>query len=305
MASTASETKWYSYTSSTQTMRTWSEVISSLQDVPAEFQPAFPVSETTFPYTVYVPADRLSLFQKRNAMLLCLCADRLVVLEALRDRVKTSVYPWQEILYLEQGRILLYSWLTVYSRSGSSTATFNTVNVYQFEPIITTIRQATTESQSENGQKEQYLDELAKFDYLSTLNFKFMNFGRQSIRSGDIVVNITYQPDRCLKTFTLFHKTVFSQYATGHLTILTRKELILIKENKRTKMTHEPLYGGVFTYISLQHIQKIAFYGDAEDSPRLMNISLSDAMHVEVEFARDNPDVEALKNVAERRQCEA
>ncbi len=59
-------------------------VISSLQDVPAEFQPAFPVSETTFPYTVYVPADRLSLFQKRNAMLLCLCADRLVVLEALR-----------------------------------------------------------------------------------------------------------------------------------------------------------------------------------------------------------------------------
>jgi hypothetical protein len=90
--------------------------------------------------------------------------------------------------------------------SGSSTATFNTVNVYQFEPIITTIRQATTESQSENGQKEQYLDELAKFDYLSTLNFKFMNFGSQSIRSGDIVVNITYQPDRCLKTFTLFHK---------------------------------------------------------------------------------------------------
>ncbi len=129
-----------------------------------------------------------------------------------------------------------------------------------------------------------------------------MNFGRQSIRPGDIVVNIAYQPDRCLKAFTLFHKTVFSQYATGHLTILTRKELILIKESKRTKMTHEPLYGGVFTYIPLQHIQKIAFYGDAEDSPRLMNISLSDAMHVEVEFARDNPDVEALKTVAERRQ---
>lgn len=302
MVSTASETKWYSYTSSTQTMRTWSEIISSFQDVPAEFQPAFPVSETTFPYTVYVPADRLSLFQKRNAMLLCLCADRLVVLEALRDRVKTVVYPWQEILYLEQGRILLYSWLTIYSRSGSSTATFNTVNVHQFEPIITTIRQVATESQSENGQKEQYLDELAKFDYLSTLNFKFMNFGRQSIRPGDIVVNIAYQPDRCLKAFTLFHKTVFSQYATGHLTILTRKELILIKESKRTKMTHEPLYGGVFTYIPLQHIQKIAFYGDAEDSPCLMNISLSDAMHVEVEFARDNPDVEALKTVAERRQ---
>ncbi|GAK60232.1 hypothetical protein U27_00123 [Candidatus Vecturithrix granuli] len=305
MASTASETKWYSSTSSTQTMRTWSEVISSFQDVPAEFQPAFPGSETTFPYTVYVPADRLSFLQKRNAMLLCLCADRLVVLEALRDRVKTAVYPWQEILYLEQGRILLYSWLKVCSRSGASTATFNTVNVHQFEPIISTIRQTTTGSQSENGQKEQSLRELAKFDYLSTLNFKFMNFGRQSIQPGDTVVNIAYQPDRCLKTFTLFHKTLFSQYATGHLTILTGKELILITESKRTKMTHEPLYGGVFTYIPLQRIQKIAFYRDAEDSPCLMNISLSDAMHIEVEFARDNPDAEALKNVAKREKCEA
>ncbi len=51
MVSTASETKWYSYTSSTQTMRTWSEIISSFQTL-AEFQPAFPASETTFPYTV-------------------------------------------------------------------------------------------------------------------------------------------------------------------------------------------------------------------------------------------------------------
>lgn len=177
--------------------------------------------------------------------------------------------------------------------------TFNTVNMPQIEPIIATIRQGTTRSQLNQKSVEIDRQELNKFDYLSPLNFKFMNFGRQSIQPGDTVVNIAYQPDRCLKTFTLFHKTLFSQYATGHLTILTQKELILIKENKQTKMKQDPLYGGVFTYIPLQHIQKITFHRDAEDSSCLMNISLSEAMHLEVEFARENPDVEALQNAIE------
>jgi hypothetical protein len=295
MASTASETKWYSYTSSTQTMRTWSEVLRSYQDVPAEFQAAFPEPEAAFPYTVFIPEDRLSLFQKRNVKLIYMYDDRVGMLEVLRDRVKTAVYPFQKILYLEQGRILRYSWITIVSPFGSSTATFNTVNLQQFEPIIEMIRQETTRVQAEDGQAEQAPRDLTKFDYLKTLNFKFMNYGRQSVQPGDTVLKIVYQPDRCLKTFMLFHKTLFRRYATGHLSILTEKELILIKESKRTKMKRKALYGGVFIYIPLQQIKAISFLTDTEKSRCIMDITLADNIHLRSEFAIDNPDLRAFK----------
>jgi hypothetical protein len=83
MAVAATNTEWYAQTSSTQTMRTWSEVLSSYAEVPAEFQAAFPKQAADFPYTVLVPEDRLSFLQKRSAKLLCLYDDRIIHLSIL------------------------------------------------------------------------------------------------------------------------------------------------------------------------------------------------------------------------------
>lgn len=297
MAVAATNTEWYAQTSSTQTMRTWSEVLSSYAEVPAEFQAAFPKQAADFPYTVLVPEDRLSFLQKRSAKLLCLYDDRIIVLEARRERVHVAAYPLPDILYLEQGRVLLHSWLTLQSQAHASTLAFNTVNLHHFEPVIGKIRQ--TRSGQEDVSKAK--PDLSRFDALMTRHYKFMNFGRQSVRGGDAVICTAFQADRCIKTYKLFNRTLFQQYATGHLSILTAQELILIRESKRTKTSPRNLYGGVFTYIPLRQIQDIAFLAEPEHARRVMQITLADKIRLRAEFALDNPEFDTFQKEWQQR----
>lgn len=296
MAATTIETAWYSHTSSVQTMRTWSRVLRSYEDIPDVFQTAFPQRESVFPYTVLVPEDKLSFLQKRNERLLCLHEDRVVVMEARRDQVNVTSYRFEDILYAEQGRILLHSWITIGSQSGASVLSFNTVTLHHFQPILETIRRkATTPSfdyeRAGNGEKP----EPGAFDGLLTRHYKFMNYGRQSLLSGERLLKFVYQPDRCIKTIKLFNTPVFRQYATGHLLILTANELILIRESKRTKTENATVYGGVFTYIPLNKIRNITVTTEPEKSRQVMQIRLSDTICLHSEFGMDNPDVEAFQ----------
>jgi hypothetical protein len=295
MAAATTDTAWYSHTSSVHTMRTWTRVLTSFEEVPEAFQSSFPRRETGFPYTVLIPEDKLSFLQKRNERLICLYDDQVVVMEARRDQLKVTPYPFQDILFVEQGRVLLHSWLTIGNQSGASTMSFNTVTIHHFEPIMTKIRQAMTVSQAANGHAPLLQPDLSGFDYLSTRNYKFMNYGRQSIRAGDTIRRTVYQPDRCIKTIKFFNRTLFRQYATGHLSILTEKELILIRESKRTKTDNRNLYGGVFTYIPLRQIQDLAFTTDREKSQCVMQITLTDKIHLRAEFALDNTELDAFQ----------
>jgi hypothetical protein len=137
--------------------------------------------------------------------------------------------------------------------------------------------------------------ELSKFDYLSALNYKYMNYGRKSIGPGDTVVAIAYQPERCIQEYTLFNKTLFRRYTTSHLSILTERELILIKENKQIKTDKEALYGGVFSYIPRHRIQDISFVPNSENTLSTMEIILPDSLRFSSEFSLDNEDLPAFQ----------
>jgi hypothetical protein len=119
-------------------------------------------------------------------------------------------------------------------------------------------------------------------------NFKYFSLGKQSILPGERVLETVYQPDIKINTLNIFNKPVFSKYLTGHLAILTDKELILIKESKRTKSLKENLYGGVFTYIPLSQIQDISFERDTGKTDYAMNITLTDKARLRAEFLTDS-----------------
>lgn len=293
MTTTATDTAWYSYTSSSQTMRTWTRVLTSYQEVPDVFRAAFPRQEPGFPYTVLIPGDKLSFLQKRNERLISLYDDQVVVLEAHHDQMKVAAYPFEEIAFMEQGRVLLHSWLTIGGPSGASTISFNTVTIHHIEPIITTLRQTMTGSQGANRDDKP---DLRVFDALSTRNYKFMNFGRQSMRAGDAIRRMVYQPERCVKTIKFLNRTLFRQYATAHLAILTEQELILIRESKRTKAEKQNVYGGVFTYIPLRRIQDLSFTPDPERSRSIMQMTLTEKLRLYAEFALDNPELPAFQS---------
>ncbi|GAK51241.1 hypothetical protein U14_02484 [Candidatus Moduliflexus flocculans] len=267
-------------------MRSWTRILTSLDEVPETFRAGFPPN-AAFPYTILLPEDRLSFLQKRREHLLCMYDDQIVVMESGRDQVNVTPYKMQDILYLEHGRELLHSWVKIVSASGSSTVSFNTVTIRHFEPIFEKIRPKAITTAKEK--------DWSAFDYLSAVNYKFMNLGRQSVRTGEHVVGTVYQPDRCVRTVTLFHKTLLKQYATGHLSILTENELIVIRQTKRMKTGEQNIYGGIFLYIPLRQIQDLSFADDEKKSLRVMTVSLADKVKLSAEFARDNEELEAFQ----------
>lgn len=285
------DTKEYSFKS----MRTWARQIDSYEAIPQEFRAAFPKYTGSFPYTLYIPEDKIYLFLQRNKKIMCIYDGQITLLEFKHNKVEKFTSPISDVLYLERGKILLNSWLTVQTLSGIISIKFNTTNGYLFEPVIEEIRRGMGDSHFLDMAPGEGEQELSKFHYLSTVNYKFMNFGQDSIRPGDTVVGMAYQPERCVQEYALFNKALFKRHTTSHLTILTEKELILIKERKRIKTDQAKLYGGVFTYIPRHRIQDISFIPNQENTQSTMEITLPDSLRFSSEFSLDNEELQAFQ----------
>ncbi len=176
MATNFDETKWYSYTSSTQTTKSWVKRLESYADVPPEFQSAFPDHQPSFPYTLFFPEERFSRSEKRNRQILSVYEDHFVHAELLRTETKTTTGLFSDVLYLERGEILLRSWLKIVTPTDTLMIRFNTANDSLLPPVTERIR---------HGQHgpglakvdESSADPLASspFDSLSTNSYKLMN----------------------------------------------------------------------------------------------------------------------------------
>lgn len=260
MASEIIRTEWMTYTTSIpQSMRRWARRLPSYEEVPPGFHNVFPEpAASQLPYTILLPEEQISLFHKRNTRLLCLYKDKLEIFEAVRGSAIATSYPLDAVISLEYGRVLLNSWLKLHTASQSDTINFNSVTEHLFKPVIDSIRPAITAEESRHPQNTRQ-HALSKLKFLQKANFKYLNMGMQSLMPGSKILSLIYQPDIHLTTLNVFKKPVFSKYLTCHLSLLTDKELILIKESKRTKRKDEGLYGAVFTFIPHHHITRISF----------------------------------------------
>ena len=284
------DTKWYSAKLTSEEMKTWATRLNSYGEIPQEFRGAFPKCKGPFPYTLFIPEDRYTLFLHRSRKILTVYDGQIILLEMGRNKIEKFSSPFSEVLYLERGKILLYSWVTIQTLSGAISLKFDTTSEGLFEPVLDQIRQEGI-LQTDEAALGEANQESAKFDYLRTVDYKYMNYGRKSIRPGDTVVAIVYQPECCVQEFTLFNKTFFRRYATSHLSILTEQELILIKQHKQIKTEKEALYGGVFTFIPRHRIQAISFTTNPEHNQRTMEISLLYNLQLSSEFSFDNKEL--------------
>lgn len=295
MSTDDDDVKWFTHTSSTQTMRTWTRQITSAVEIPPEYQSVLPADYTPFPYTLLTPEDRKSPFIKRNEQLICLLENRILILERTRNRIKPCSVRLDDIFFLEHGKVLLNSWLKIVTADDCISLNFNTTNEHLFFPLIEKARQQTGAASDLSRSKlgDQFDGKI--FDYLSTENFKYMNYGKSVIRPNDPVLCIAYQSERALHEFRLFNKTLFQRQSTGHLAILTEKELIIIKEDKRIKQDQENRYGGIFTYIRRDQIQEIQFAPHQKISDCLMTIIFPENIQITAEFSLDNADLSKLQ----------
>ena len=243
-----------------QTRASWAKSITCYGQLPEAFQDSFKTllgDANSWPYTVLMPTYE-GFMRRENSRLISSLGDKIYVMEKARNKTTCTCYPIEDISYIEEGVILLYAWIKISGIASdgverSSTLRFNAVTDYLLAPIIKKIRPAT----GSPGDTDQNL-ELAKFDYLAQSNFKFMSYGRHSILPGEKVIHTIPQPEIQENMFTVLGRSFYKTVATAHISILTDRELILIRDEEQSRWSWNARYGGTRCYIPLNKITSVS-----------------------------------------------
>ena len=246
-------------TAAKQTMAAWSRLIESHDEIPAIYKSHFDQSfgrERDFPHVIWTPA--LERFPRRTTeKLICDTKEALHIFEKIGHQIEVTCYPYHDVCGSEVGIVLLDSWLTVYGKTSKGEASaskieVNTTSLRYFASIQRKLRPALDDTG-----KAQFALEKNKFNVLAKVNFKFMNFGRDSLLPGETVAQFLLQPEIRQPWLTLFGKTFYKTLSLAHLTILTDHELILLQDADRNKDSKLSQYGGVWQYIPLNSIETL------------------------------------------------
>ncbi len=265
-------------TGAKQTMASWARVIESYEQVPDLYKNSCKVllqGCSPFPYVVFAPA--ISDYKQRTTeKLLCALDGILHVWERSGKQIISTAFPLKTIYSLEVGSVLLFSWLTISGLTsegvaGSTTISFNTATQRFLAPFIKQMRPVPEIVSEAEWQKE-----LAKFDHLSSSEFKFMNYARESLVRGNKVICSIMQPKIRKHIFTLFGQRFYRTMVLSHLALLTDREVIFIGEDERTGdiKGRGERYGGVWQYVPLRNITK-AELTEAENGLLILSIKLT------------------------------
>ena len=243
-------------TASEQTRGSWAREIESLEMVPdlyKDFYRAKLNGNDNFPYSVITPKFH-GFLRQESEKLICSLNDEIIVLENTNDQLVEYCYSIQDINYVEAGSILLKAWLRIngVTNDGSSTSStlrFNTVTEYMFHPFVDQIRAAKVDIDPSGSSSEP-----AIFDYLSEIDFKFMNYARNAISPGEHVVDHVYQPEIRSKIISIFGKSLFRTTSPTHISILTEQVLIFIKDTGSDNANGNRRFGGIWLFIPLERI---------------------------------------------------
>ncbi len=270
-----------------QTRLTWASLVQSPAEIPSNYRAAFnalPNRTGAFPYTVRTPSYA-GFIHRENEKLVCWLDETLYVIEPNGNRITTTRYARNDIHAIEFGKILLQAWLTIRGVAGdgalqTTTLKFNTVTDYLFAPFIDQFRNAPPNSAAQPN------PERAQFDYLSNLNFKFMNLGRSSILPNEHVIAILLQPE-LLATASFLDRFFHRVITPAHLSILTDRELVLIRDeiaNPHNASVNR--YGGIWNYVPLCAITSVAL----AETDRALGLSIHLSAHdqLDVLFAPAN-----------------
>lgn len=238
-----------------------------------------------FPYIVFAPSFA-GIRRKTTEKLLCEANDSIYVWEHVGNQTVMAEYPLKAVSDLEIGEILLYSWITIsgVTKAGtasSSTVEFNTATSRHYARFTNRMRPAPV-----NMDKREQNVEKAKFDYLATEGFKFMNYAQESLVRGERVLNTLWQP-KIYKPIISAGKLVFYQstVSLAHLVILTDMEFIVIQDDERSSENRGVRYGGKWQYIALRNINATSLLG-RDDDVLALSLTLSPGeRRVEILFA--------------------
>lgn len=287
----------------------WARQVKNSQEIPESFGAFFDsLKVDSFPYTIFAPPEKW-YHQKTTPKLLVILADRMYIAEKYKKQITTTCFLFQDINYIEVGTFLLHSWIAINGNVEGKpviiTVEYNTVVEILFKPIIEKIRSAIHQFDQSDFAETQLVKEKSKFDVLVKSNFKYMNFGKRSLLPGEQIQQFILQPDIRVKFLKYFQRTL----SFTHLTILTDHELIIVRDEDSFVMPQRVRYGGIWRYIPLHKVLKMAVESDVNDVVKLTillsdGVSLSSIFTVsqKVDLALLSEGIDKFKMITER-QC--
>jgi hypothetical protein len=263
-----------------QTRLSWAKRIDTYDAVPKayrDFFEPFLAAGREFPYTVQGPSYE-GFFYRSPEKLICDTGSDIVILDRNRNTYNARCYPLGQISYVELRSVLLDSYVkisgvTKEGMGASSSIRFNSVTDYLFTPIIERIRLYAIGAQEGAPKPGPGL-----FDHLIKINYKFMNYGRRSMLGGEKFIQFILQPEIRTPIIKLFGRTYDRSIFPTHMSILTDKELIMIREEAR--QTSDDRYGGIWDFFPLKKIETLTLR--QKDSNLLeLSIQLPENEHLE------------------------
>jgi hypothetical protein len=258
-----------------QTKLSWARQATSCTEVPEIYRRFFdslPAEKIEpFPYTVITPTYK-GFLAPENEKLICRIDRNIHVLEKTDGRLVSICYPLDGIYRMETGTILLNSWLTINGidpngKPSATTLRFNSASGPLLAGFIDGFRGAVA------GPADGAEPDLSAFDTLEARDFKFMNYGRKTVRVGEQVIQAVVQPE-LRKTFVPLSGLTLSRRITpAHMTILTDCELILIRDEDSRRRRKERPYGRIWNYIPLKKITNVTLI-PTEDGDVILSVQL-------------------------------
>jgi len=275
-----------------QTRLSWATMVEFYDDIPEIYQNAFDnlTGEAgTFLYAVLTPSYA-GFLSSGKEKLVC-CFDRKVcVVEESEGIVITTMYAMEDIYQVEVGKALLRSWVRIsgiVAGNSLTTSEFkcNTITLPMFTAMLERIRVAADLSEGKPADTDY-----ARFDFLSRLNYKLMNYGRQSLIPGEKIIHVFWQSEIRAERIGFFRYTL----SRPHLTILTKRELILVQDGHNKGWGMDVEYGGTWTYLPLNKITSISLV-ETDNNILIMSIHLPNEYCIDTLFSADNrSEVETL-----------
>ena len=285
-------------TAAKQTMAAWSRLIEAREDIPAIYKSHFDKyfgSAERFPLVIWTPVlDKFP--RKTTEKLICDTETAVYIFEKKGHQIDIQCFPYREIYSSEVGSILLETWLTVRGKTSDakpavSTIEINTTSRRYFETILNKLRPAF-----KTMDMAQVAAEKNKFDRLSTINFKFMNYGRESLLPGETVLRFLLQPEIRQPLFTIFGKTFDRSLSLAHLIVVTDQELILIQDTGSERDSRVNRYGGIWQYIPLRSIDSVSI-SEAANKRAALSIQCQPDRTLQILFDISNlPELEQIRS---------
>lgn len=236
---------------------TWARVIEDFENIPdpyREFVRQSLPEASPFPYTVLAPAYRTFRSQITEKLIFVLERE-IRILEHNEKNVTSVCYPINAIQYVEVSSMLLdyrvrIEGVTDQGIPASSMVRSSAATDYVFAPLLKKIRLFASTNDISQARA------VTAFDSWSLLNYKFMNFARNSLLGGERLICAILQPEIKAERFKILGKVYYQTISPTHTCILTDQELILIREEML--QGSRDTYGGIWNYIPLSKIENLS-----------------------------------------------